>query len=109
MAIHPIVAERKLEALRHALGPVILAALVEPAVVEILANPDGRLILDRSGEGRRDTGETLASEARERVINLLADYVGEAVARAGGVVGGSGGGATSCGISAVMGRDDSAS
>lgn len=35
MAIHPIVAERKLEALRHALGPVVLAALVEPAVVEV--------------------------------------------------------------------------
>ena len=55
MAIHPIIAERKLEALRHALGDTILAALVEPAVVEILANPDGRLILDRSGEGRMDT------------------------------------------------------
>lgn len=81
MAVHPIVAERKLEALRHALGPVILAALVEPAVVEILANPDGRLILDRSGEGRRDTGETLAPEARERAIKLIADYVGEVVAR----------------------------
>ena len=55
MAAHPIIAERKLEALRHALGETVLAALVEPAVVEILANPDGRLILDRSGEGRQAT------------------------------------------------------
>ena len=81
MAVHPIVAERKLEALRHALGPTVLAALEEPAVVEILANPDGRLVLDRSGEGRRDTGQTLSPEARERAIKLIADYVGETVAR----------------------------
>ncbi|MDI1326984.1 MAG: P-type conjugative transfer ATPase TrbB [Brevundimonas sp.] len=81
MAVHPIVAERKLEALRHALGATVLAALDEPAVVEILANPDGRLVLDRSGQGRRDTGETLAAEARERAIKLIADYVGESVTR----------------------------
>ncbi len=81
MSGHPIIAERKLEALRHALGDTILAALVEPAVVEILVNPDGRLILDRSGEGRRDTGATLSAESRERVIRLIADYVGETVTR----------------------------
>ena len=81
MAAHPIIAERKLEALRHALGETVLAALVEPAVVEILANPDGRLILDRSGEGRQDTGATLSAESRERVIRLIADYVGETVTR----------------------------
>lgn len=81
MADHPIIAGRRLEALRHALGETVLAALVEPAVVEILANPDGRVILDRSGEGRRDSGATLSAEARERVIRLIADYVGEAVTR----------------------------
>ena len=76
-----IVAGRKLEALRHALGEVVLAALQEPAVVEVLANPDGRLILDRVGSGRRDTGERLSAEARERVIRLIADHVGEPVTR----------------------------
>ena len=81
MAVHPIIAERKLEALRHALGQTVLSALVEPAVVEILANPDGRLIVDRSGEGRCDTGESLSADCRERVIRLIADYVGEAVPR----------------------------
>lgn len=81
METHPVVAERTLEALRHALGETVLAALVDPAVVEILVNPDGRLILDRSGEGRRDTGRTLAAAARERVIRLIADYVGETVTR----------------------------
>ncbi|NWE53223.1 P-type conjugative transfer ATPase TrbB [Brevundimonas sp. P7753] len=81
MAPHPIIAERKLEALRHALGETVLAALEAPDVVEILANPDGRLVLDRIGEGRRDTGRRLSVEARERTIRLIADYVGETVTR----------------------------
>jgi type IV secretion system protein VirB11 len=76
---HPIIAERRLEALRHALGPIALAALEDPDVVEILANPDGQLILDRIGSGRTLTGETLTPEARDRVIRLIADYVGEPV------------------------------
>lgn len=81
MASHPIIAERRLEALRHALGETVLAALEAPEVVEILANPDGRLILDRVGEGRRDTGRVLSVEARGRAIRLIADYVGETVTR----------------------------
>jgi type IV secretion system protein VirB11 len=76
---HPIMAERRLEALRHALGPVALAALVDPDVVEILANPDGQLVLDRIGSGRAATADTLSPEARDRVIRLIADYVGEPV------------------------------
>jgi type IV secretion system protein VirB11 len=56
-----------------------LAALVDPDVVEILANPDGQLILDKIGTGREATGNTLAPEARDRVIRLIADYVGEPV------------------------------
>lgn len=81
MSVHPIVAERKLEALRHALGPEILDALVEPKVIEILVNPDGRLVLDVAGEGRSDTGVRLDPDARERVVRLIADYVGDPVTR----------------------------
>lgn len=81
MSVHPIVGERKLEALRHALGPDILAALTDPLVVEVLVNPDGRLVLDRAGTGRADTGLRLEPEARERVIRLIADYVGDPVTR----------------------------
>jgi type IV secretion system protein TrbB len=81
MALHPLVAERRLEALRHALGPVVLDALTDPGVVEILANPDGRVILDRAGAGRCDTGATLSAEARERAVRLIADHAGEVVTR----------------------------
>jgi type IV secretion system protein VirB11 len=81
VTLDPIIAERKLEALRHALGPHILEALSDPMVVEILANPDGRVVVDRLGEGRRDTGRRLPAEARERAIRLIADHVGEIVTR----------------------------
>lgn len=72
---------RRSEALRHALGETVLAALEDPGVVEILANPDGRLVIDRFGSGRVDTGETLSREARERAIRLVADHAGEIVGR----------------------------
>jgi len=45
--------------LRTAMGPVIGAALEDPAVIEVMANPDGTLWLDRHGEGRIDTGECI--------------------------------------------------
>lgn len=81
MEAHPLVAGRKLEALHHALGKTILAALIDPDVFEVMVNPDGRLILDRASSGRQDTGLRLAPEARDRSIKLIADYMGEAVAR----------------------------
>jgi len=77
----PTVAARKLEALHHALGETILRALADPLVVEVLANPDGRLIVDRLWSGRQLMAERLSAEARERTIRLIADHVGEPVTR----------------------------
>jgi type IV secretion system protein VirB11 len=76
-----VAAVRKLEALHHALGERVLEALAEPRVVEVLANPDGRLVVDALDEGRRDTGARLSAPARERVIRLVAEHVGEPVTR----------------------------
>lgn len=72
-------AARRHDALRHALGDEITAALLEPLVMEILVNPDGRLLLDIAGAGRRDTGTTLASDRRDRIIRLAADHAGETI------------------------------
>jgi type IV secretion system protein VirB11 len=74
-------AERRLEALRHALGDAVLAALADPAVVEVMANPDGRLVVDRLTDGRRACGVSLGGAARERVIRLVADHLGEPATR----------------------------
>ena len=60
---HPIIAERRLEALRHALGPHVLAALVDHHVIEIMANPDGLVFVDRWREGRACLGVTLDDAA----------------------------------------------
>lgn len=81
MSAAALSADRRLEALRHALGPEILAALDDPDVVEVLANPDGRLVVDRLRDGRRLGDVRLAPEARERVIRLVADHVGAPVTR----------------------------
>src|SRR5260370_376514 len=45
--------------LRTALGPAIASWLEDPAVVEVMLNPDGRLWIDRLTEGLADTGERL--------------------------------------------------
>jgi P-type conjugative transfer ATPase TrbB len=61
--------------LRTAMGPAIAAALADPAVVEIMVNPDGALRLVRLGEGRVDTGEHLQANEVERIIRLVAAHL----------------------------------
>ncbi len=75
------VAERKRAALRQALGPVIAGALADRCVVEVMVNPDGKIWVDRVGEGRSFTGERLASADADRILRLLADHAGEVVGR----------------------------
>ncbi|MCG2840409.1 P-type conjugative transfer ATPase TrbB [Sandaracinobacter sp. RS1-74] len=62
--------------LRTALGPSIATWLAEPAIVEVMLNPDGRLWVDRLGEGLADTGERLSPADGERIIRLVAHHVG---------------------------------
>ena len=76
-----IVADRKVAALRQAMGPVIAKALADKWVVEVYVNPDGRIWIDRIGKGRSDTGERLAPADADRILRLLADHVGEVVTR----------------------------
>jgi type IV secretion system protein TrbB len=78
---HPQVVDRKAQALHQAMGPVIAAALAEPRVVEVMVNPDGKIWVDRVGEGRRDSGQVLRAEDAERILRLLADHSGEIVTR----------------------------
>ena len=67
--------DRRRAMLRTALGPVIAAALADPAVIEVMVNPDGSLRLDRLGQGRVDTGTRLAPAEVERIIRLVASHV----------------------------------
>ena len=65
--------------LRTALGPAIAGFLEDPAIVEVMLNPDGRLWIDRLSEGLSDTGERLNAADGERIVRLVAHHVGSEV------------------------------
>ena len=65
--------------LRTALGSSIAAWLENPATIEVMLNPDGRLWVDRLGEGIADTGETMTAEDGERIVRLVAHHIGAEV------------------------------
>jgi type IV secretion system protein VirB11 len=69
---------RHQESLYHALGPLIAGALAQSDVVEIMANPDGSLWVDRAGVGRERVGR-IEPAAAETTIRLLASHMGETV------------------------------
>lgn len=65
--------------LKTAMGPHIIGALADPTVVEILANPDGWLWIERHGTGRTQTGIKLSAAQVERVIRLVGSHMGQEV------------------------------
>lgn len=79
MSVVPIrseAASRGARMLRTALGPAIALWLDDPAVIEVMLNPDGKLWIDRLGEGVSDTGNTMTAADGERIIRLVAHHVG---------------------------------
>ena len=82
MGAEPIRSEaivRGARMLRTAMGTSIARWLAEPAVIEVLLNPDGRLWVDRLGGGIADSGERLTPADGERIIRLVAHHVGAEV------------------------------
>ena len=65
--------------LRTALGGAIAEWLADPAVSEVMLNPDGRLWIDRLGAGLADSGLSLSAADGERIIRLVAHHVGAEV------------------------------
>ena len=60
------------EKLKRELGPVVLAALANPDVVEVMLNPDGRLWVDEFGTGMRDTGARMSVAQAESLLGTVA-------------------------------------
>jgi len=79
LSLHAEAVSRGARMLRTALGPAIAAWLEDPAVVEVMLNPDGRLWIDRLAEGLADTGATLSAADGERIVRLVAHHVGAEV------------------------------
>jgi type IV secretion system protein VirB11 len=65
--------------LRTALGGEIAAWLEDPSVIEVMLNPDGRLWIDRLGEGLAATERTMSAADGERIVRLVAHHVGAEV------------------------------
>jgi len=82
VAIHSIQCEaisRGVRMLRTAFGPAIARFLEDPAVIEVMLNPDGRLWIDRLSSGLADTGEVVSAPDGERIVRLVAHHVGAEV------------------------------
>lgn len=66
---------RRRQMLLTAFGPIIEAALQDEAVIEVMVNPDGRLWIERVGEGRVDMDAILQPAETERIIRLVAAHM----------------------------------
>ena len=66
---------RSTRMLRTAMGADIAGFLEDPAIVEVMLNPDGRLWIDRLASGLADTGRRLSPQDGERIIRLVAHHV----------------------------------
>ena len=70
-----IASERRHAMLKTAMGPTIAQALSDPAVIEVMVNPDGNLWIDRLGDGRFSADLRIHSSEVERIIRLVASHV----------------------------------
>jgi type IV secretion system protein TrbB len=76
--VKPETASRSIGMLRTAMG-AITSWLDDPAIVEVMLNPDGRLWIDRLAGGLSDTGKRLSAQDGERIVRLVAHHVGAEV------------------------------
>ena len=82
VAVHSFQSEaisRGARMLRTAFGPAIARYLEDPAIIEVMLNPDGRLWIDRLSGGLAETGERLSAPDGERIVRLVAHHVGAEV------------------------------
>ena len=78
MSVIPLrseISSRGARMLRTALGADIARWLDEPDVIEVMLNPDGRLWVDRLGEGLAATACLMSAADGERIIRLVAHHV----------------------------------
>ncbi|MFP4465351.1 MAG: ATPase, T2SS/T4P/T4SS family, partial [Alphaproteobacteria bacterium] len=76
-----LVLSRELTVLRDAFGPTILEALADTHVVEVMVNTDGKIWVDKIGQGRLDTGAVLDFAKRDTILKMVAHHTGEMITR----------------------------
>lgn len=70
--------QRQIEALRRAFGPKLMAHFHDKRVIEIMANPDGRVWIERAGEEMMCEGTITATQAMA-IIGTAASLINESV------------------------------
>ncbi|MBI1394320.1 MAG: P-type conjugative transfer ATPase TrbB [Alphaproteobacteria bacterium] len=85
-ARHAETDQRRLSMLRSACEGAVRAALDADDVIEILANPDGSIWIERAGRGIEIEPSTITAAARERIIRLVASSIGEACDRSAPII-----------------------
>lgn len=68
---------RRRTMLATAMGEAISAALADDSTTEVMVNPDGRLWIDRHGEGRIALDVLIGVAEVERIIRLVASHIGQ--------------------------------
>ena len=81
LAHHTETETRRTAMLRTAFCPVVREALEAPDTIEVMANPDGSVWIEKAGVGVVVSDHSLETSDRERVIRLVASGVGEAANR----------------------------
>ena len=77
--------ERLLKSLEHNCGPVIMDAVRNPAVIEIMLNPDGKIWTEKYGEDQKCVGELSQAQSR-LILSLVASALDETVSARSPVV-----------------------
>ena len=67
--------DRLISMLRTSCGPEFWELLEDEDVTEVMANPDGRVWVERFGEGMVDAGVHISEEDRRSIISIVADSV----------------------------------
>lgn len=78
---HSLALQRETAALWHSLGGAVEQALADPLVTDLMLNADGRLWVDRTGQGRTFTGATIEAPEANAILRLLANHAGVPVTR----------------------------
>lgn len=86
MSLHSDTSHRRHSMLRSACQGAVGEALAADDVIEILANADGSVWIERAGRSVAREPEVLAPEARERIIRLVATSIGETCDRSAPIV-----------------------
>lgn len=76
-----IVRGRLLEKLERECGTAMVTALRDPAVIEIMLNPDGKLWTDVAGRGMEFTGTVMEPGAAESILTTCASMLHTTVTR----------------------------